>query len=204
MTDADDFDFAYRSYYTWDHSTDWDLTQPGARMGGCHESYDKPPEAFIEDYARLIDFMSSVGFNHLIIWGALRDSHGGVDSLRRLIDYGLGRGVRVAPGVGINCYGGVYYEGDHEFSLVQLLHEHPELAGLDADGKPMLGGDDPRQCIACPRNPAVIDWTGRSLDWLAPGNGQDNERTVHVRPAVGQCGHIDLCSDRADRLGRAI
>ena len=33
-------DVRYRTFYTWDHSTNWDLTQPGARVGGCHEPYE--------------------------------------------------------------------------------------------------------------------------------------------------------------------
>ena len=121
-------DFDYRTFYTWDHSTNWDLTQPGTRLRGCHEPYEKPAGAFIEDYTRLVDFMSELGLNHLIIWGALRDSHGGVDTLKRLTQHGLTKGVRVAPGVGVNCYGGVYYEGEHEYSLARLLQQQPELA----------------------------------------------------------------------------
>ena len=35
--------FDYRTFYTWDHSTNWDLIQPGIRRGGCHKVYEKPP-----------------------------------------------------------------------------------------------------------------------------------------------------------------
>ena len=80
--------FTYRTFYTWDHSTNWDLTQPGAQVSGSGNPYSKPPEAFMEDYTRLIDYMGELKLNHLIIWGALRDSHGGVDALKRLIEYG--------------------------------------------------------------------------------------------------------------------
>ncbi len=159
-------DFAYRTFYTWDHSTNWDLTQPGARRGGCHEPYEKPPGAFIEDYTRLIDHMAELGLNHLIIWGALRDCHGGVEALGRLIEYGLDAGVRVAPGVGVGCYGGVYYDGEHEFSLVRLLRDRPELAAVDADGRPRLGDGNPRRSVACLRNEEAWDWTLRSIRWL--------------------------------------
>jgi hypothetical protein len=192
--------FAYRTFYTWDHSTNWDLTQPGARVGGCHEPYDKPPEAFREDYTRLIDFMQRVGLNHLIIWGALRDAHGGAEALRRLIDYGLARGVRVAPGVGICCYGGVYYEGEHEFSLRALLGQQPDLAAVDAQGRPMLGGANPRCGVACPRNPAVADWTLRSVAWLMQEVGPP---AVHFETGdYGIC-HCDRCRAAGPREGRA-
>ena len=159
-------DFAWRSFYTWDHSTNWDLTQPGARRGGCHETYDKPPEAFVEDYRRLLDTMAEIGMNHLIIWGALRDSHGGADALRRAIELGRERGVLVAPGVGVGCYGGVYYDGEHEFSLVRLLRDRPELAAVDREGRPRLGDGHPRRSVACLRNAEAWDWTMRSIAWL--------------------------------------
>lgn len=158
--------FDYRTFYTWDHSTNWDLSQPGIRLRGCHELYEKPSRAFVEDYTRLMDYMSRLGLNHLIIWGALRDTHGGAEALRELVEYGKANGVRVAPGVGVNCYGGVYYEGDHEYSLANLLQKHPELAALDEDGQPMIDAQNPRRSVACPRNEKVIDWTLRSIRWL--------------------------------------
>ena len=72
--------FAHRSFYTWDHSTNWELAQTGQRTGSCHEPYDKPPDGFLADYTKLINFMGRVKMNHLIIWGALRDNHGGVEA----------------------------------------------------------------------------------------------------------------------------
>ena len=165
MTDTSHF-FAHRSFYTWDHSTNWDLSRPGQRISGCFETYEKPPEAFLEDYTRLIDFMSQTGMNHLIIWGALRDSHGGVDALRNLIELGRQKGVRVAPGVGVNSYGGVYWEGDHEFNLNRFLLRRPELAALGADGKPMLDRKHRRRTVACPRHPEVNAWHRAAIRWL--------------------------------------
>jgi len=189
-------DFAYRTFYTWDHSTNWDLNQPGIRVYGCHEPYGKPPRAFIEDYTRLMDYMESLGLNHLIVWGALRDTHGGVRSLRRLIEYGLARGVRVAPGVGVNCYGGVYYEGDHEFSLVALLRKRPDLAAVDKSGKPMLGGKNPRVSVACPRNEEVREWTLRSIRWLME---EVDPPAIHFETGdYGVC-HCGPCAASSDR-----
>ena len=159
-------DFDYRTFYTWDHSTNWDLTQQGTRLRGCHEAYEKPPQAFVEDYTRLIDFMGRLGLNHLIIWGALRDAHGGATALRRLVAYGRANSVRVAPGVGVNCYGGMYYEGDHEYSLVNLLAKQPELAAVDANGRPQIDAANPRRSVACPRNQKVVQWTLDSIRWL--------------------------------------
>jgi hypothetical protein len=182
--------FTYRTFYTWDHSTNWDLTQPGARVSGCANPYEKPPEAFIEDYTRLINYMSELGLNHLIIWGALRDSHGGADALRKLIEYGRANDVRVAPGVGINCYGGVYYEGDHEFSLINLLQKHPELSALDEEGNPIRRRNNLRFCIACPRNEKVRDWTLRAIRWLME---ELNPDAIHFETGdYGVC-HCEFC-----------
>ena len=191
--------FTYRTFYTWDHSTNWDLTQPGTRLGGCAEPYEKPPEAFVEDYTRLIHFMGELELNHLIIWGALRDSHGGVDALSKLIDHGRRRGVRVAPGVGVNCYGGIYYDGDHEFSLVELLKSHAELSAVDEKGEPIRRRDNPRFAVACPRNERVRDWHLRGIEWLMTEVGPD---AIHFETGdygVCQCEHCQAAGARGMR-----
>lgn len=183
-------DFDYRTFYTWDHSTNWDLSQPGSRLGGCHEPYEKPPEAFVEDYTRLIDYMAFLGLNHLIIWGALRDAHGGVAALRKLVEYGTANGVRVAPGVGINCYGGVYYDGDHPHSLVVLLRKKPELAAVDRDGQPLIDRKNPRRSVACPRHEEMRAWTLQSVRWLME---EVNPTAIHFETGdYGVC-HCPVC-----------
>jgi len=190
------FDFEYRTFYTWDHSTNWDLGQPGIRLGGCHEPYDKPPGAFVEDYTRLIDFMAALGLNHVIIWGALRDAHGGAEALRRLVDYGSANGVRVAPGVGVNCYGGTYYEGDSEFSLPNLLRRRPDLAAVDEEGNPRIDAANPRRSIACPRKEEVVAWTLRSMRWLMETVGPT---AIHFETGdYGVC-HCPACSKTGPR-----
>ena len=181
--------FDYRSFYTWDHSTNWDLSQPGHRVSGCKDPYDKPSAAFVEDYRRLIDYMSGLGLNHLIIWGALRDSHGGVESLKTLVEHGMHRGVRVAPGVGVNCYGGAYYEGDHEFSLERLLRKRPEYAAIDANGNAMTSA-------ACPRRPEVIEWNQASMRWLMETVAP---KAIHYETGdYGVC-HCQICASVGDR-----
>jgi hypothetical protein len=191
--------FDYRTFYTWDHSTNWDLSQPGARVSGCHEVYGKPPEAFLEDYTRLVDFMSELGLNHVIIWGALRDSHGGAAALGKLVEYGRANGVRVAPGVGVNCYGGVYYDGEHEYSLVQLLSKHPELAAVGEDDKPMLGDGNARRSVACPRNPKMMEWNAASMRWLMEEVSPD---AIHYETGdYGVC-RCEACRSAGERAGR--
>jgi hypothetical protein len=188
--------FDYRTFYTWDHSTNWDLTQPGQRVSGCHELYEKPPEAFTEDYKRLIDFMNRLGLNHLIIWGALRDCHGGAAKLRELVSYGRRQNVRVAPGMGVNCYGGLFYEGDHEFSLVRLLQKHPEMAAHDKDGKPKINPKNPRRSAACPRHPRMMAWNLAALRWLMEEVGPE---AIHFETGdYGIC-RCKRCRSSGDR-----
>src|SRR5262249_5131351 len=103
----------YRLFWTWDHSTNWDLDQPGQQDVGANNVYSKPATAFAEDYRRLIDFMSRHRLNGLVIWGFLRDGHGGIEAAQEIARYGKERGVRILPGVGINAYGGIYWEGNH-------------------------------------------------------------------------------------------
>jgi hypothetical protein len=39
------------------------------------------------------------------------------------------KGLPILPGVGVLTYGGVYWEGDHEFNLSNWLDRNPHLVG---------------------------------------------------------------------------
>ena len=39
-------------FWTWDHSTNWMLDDPGAINHGCYNAYLKCPETYIEDYRK--------------------------------------------------------------------------------------------------------------------------------------------------------
>lgn len=119
---------ALRVLWTWDHSTHWDVDTVGLQETGAFNPYMKQPEEFVSDYRRVIDFMSRLGLGGLVIYGLLRDSHGGVDAANELCRYARERGVRILAGVAINSYGGIYYEGQHAFNLATWLRRHPELA----------------------------------------------------------------------------
>jgi hypothetical protein len=107
----------YRLFWTWDHSTNWYLEQVGQQEIGALNAYAKPPAGFLEDYRRLVDFMSRHRLGGVTIYGFLRDNHGGVEAAQSLCRYARERGVRILPGVGINAYGGIYWEGDHRYNL---------------------------------------------------------------------------------------
>lgn len=126
---------AYRLLWTWDHSTHWDVDTVGLQETGAFNPYMKQADEFIRDYQRMIDLMSRQGIGGVVIYGLLRDSHGGVDAANAICRYARERGVRVLAGIAINAYGGIYYEGNHRYNLATWLREHPELAA-DTAGLP--------------------------------------------------------------------
>ena len=87
----------YRLLWTWDHSTNWYLEQVGLQEIGALNYYSKPADGFLEDYRRLVDFMSLHRIGGVTIYGFLRDNHGGVEAAQELCRYAAERGVRILP-----------------------------------------------------------------------------------------------------------
>lgn len=146
-------------FWTWDHSTNWMLDDPGAINYGCYNAYLKRPETFVEDYARLTDLCAGLGVRGILIWGFLRDSHGGVEYAKRVAGYAAAKGVAIMPGIGTTWYGGCYYEGDHPYNLETFVKEHPDARMVDENGKPLGGG-------VCPTNQHYLDWLREGVRWL--------------------------------------
>lgn len=146
-------------FWTWDHSTNWVLDDPGLQNRGCYNRYLKRPETFVEDYRRLTDLAAGLGVRGIVIWGFLRDSHGGIEFGKRVAGYAASKGVAVMPGVGTTWYGGVYYEGDHPFSLPVFLAKNPDARMLAENGEPRAHG-------ACPVHPRYHEWLRQALEWL--------------------------------------
>ena len=158
----------YRGWFwTWDHSTNWRVDVPGRQEYGGANAYFKPAEALLEDYRRVVDFASRHRINGVRVYGLLRDRHGGVETAKELSRYANARGVRILPGVGINSYGGIYYDGRHRFNLRTWLLDHPRA--------PRPAGTEPRTRqahhhyadMACPSQPANQAWRAEAIQWLA-------------------------------------
>ena len=113
-----------RIFWTWDIRMRW-------THGFCFWS-----ESYLENYRRLIDVSAALGVEGIIIWGFLRDVHGGIDSAKKLVEYANKRNVKIYPGIGIDDYGGIYCEGDSHYSLDTFLKSHPEMQAIRADGSP--------------------------------------------------------------------
>ncbi len=149
--------FRYRWFWNWDNRMDWGGPgEPVTVMGGG--TYRKLPEAFLIDCKRCVDYMADHKFNGLVLWGFLRDAHGGVEAGKELCRYASRRGVRILPGVGTSGYAGYYYQGKNEFNADTWLTQHPELRAVEKNGKP--------HAAPCPSKQANQDWLDRGAQWL--------------------------------------
>lgn len=169
-------DLAYRTFWTWDHSTNWNLDQIGQQEIGVFNSYGKPPQGFLGDYERLVDFCSENRIGGAVVYGFLRDSHGGIEAAQSLCKYANERGVRIIPGIAIGAYGGVYWEGPSKYNLSTWLRDHPTTEA-SAEGTIGFQIEDldfplnfPRSDytkVACPSDPATMNWMEEAVSWLS-------------------------------------
>jgi hypothetical protein len=158
----------YRWFWNWDVRTNWDLldhdnvytpTKDFPKTDSVR-AWFKRPEAFVNNMKLVIDYMSEHKLNGLILWGFLRDNHGGVPAALEVCRYANERGVKIIPGAGIDRhYGGFYHEGNHEFNLETRAEQNPRLGSIDKNGKA-----EPRTlCLDLPENRA---WVERGFRWL--------------------------------------
>jgi len=88
--------------------------------------------------------------------------------------------------VGLNAYGGVYYEGSSAYSLDRHLEANPQLSAVELQGNRM-----PHR--ACPSQPQNHEFIAGSLRWLftnVPVGGVQMETGDY-----GVC-HCELCTKR--------
>ena len=165
----------YRTFWTWDHSTNWELSQIGQQEIGVFNPYGKPPSGFLSDYHRCVDFCSRNRIAAIVIYGFLRDPHGGVAAAQELCRYATERGVRIVPGIAIGSYGGVYWEGDSKYNLASWLDQNPQHAATLEQGVGFQIADlafplnFPRSdytLSACPSAPETMDWMAEGVAWL--------------------------------------
>ena len=158
----------YRWFWNWDTRTNWDLLDHDAVYDAVTRlprsdsvrMWSKRPEAYLRNMQLVIDYMSEHKLNGLILWGFLRDNHGGIEAAQAVCRYANERGVKIIPGAGIDRhYGGFYHEGKHEFNLETRAEQHPELRSVSKSG-----AYEPRTlCMELPEN---RDWVRRGLRWL--------------------------------------
>lgn len=193
----------YRLLWTWDHSTNWYLEQIGLQEIGALNYYSKPADGFLEDYQRLVDFMSLNRIGGVTIYGFLRDNHGGIEAAQELCRYAVERGVRILPGVGINAYGGIYWEGQHRYNLSNWLRKHPELRAVFDKPVAFHIPELPELWFpktqytdaACPSRPENARYHQEAIQWLAETFqiGGINFETGDY----GVCNCADCCARRS-------
>jgi len=160
-----------RLFWSWDHSTNWSMNVPGEQNCGVGNEYTKKPGMFELDYRRVVDWCADHGMHGVGIVGLLRDRHGGVDAARRLCAYAQEKGVRIYLIAGLFAYGGIYYEGDSEWSLNKKLRENPAWIGKKQDGSPLIyrhmgSGGSKVEPMGCASNPGLYRYVLDSIDWL--------------------------------------
>lgn len=150
-------------FWTWDHSANWVLDDPGLQTEGCYNAYYKRPDTFLEDYRRLTDLAAGLGIRGITVAGFLRDSHGGEEYAARAARYAARNGIALMPCLGTNWYRGPYYEGNHRYSLDTFLRDYPEARILDEHGQPRTFNGE---YGASPGHPAFRQWISEALAWL--------------------------------------
>lgn len=149
-------------FWTCDHSTNWYLEDPGLINFGSWIRNIKQPETYIKDYTRLIDMASDLGVKGIVIWGFLRDSHGGEDFAKKISTYAKSKNVAIMPGIGTTHYGGVYFEGEHKYNMNTFLRDYPEAAAITSKEK----GSQRSTNSTCPSSPLYKEWIEESVKWL--------------------------------------
>ena len=160
-----------RFFWSWDHSTNWCLNSLGAQNCGVGNEYSKDPDMFERDYKRAIDWCAEHKMTAHGIVGMLRDRHGGVDAARRVCAYARERGTLVYIIAGLFAYGGIYYEGDHKYSLEKFFEKNPETIAINKDGEKVRKickgrGGTKREYQGCASNELLHEFVLESLDWL--------------------------------------
>ncbi|MHB1484051.1 MAG: hypothetical protein ACYCYI_05250 [Saccharofermentanales bacterium] len=159
-----------RMYWIWDHCAEWALNRLGAQTMGASNYYTRGTDVFIEDITRVLEWCGRHNIDTISVAGLLRDSHGGVESVKKLCEVAMKNNVRLMPILGLNSYGSVYYEGDSPYNLAKHLEAHPDLYSVDENGNKRIynfGYHSPSLSPhACPSRKENQEYTAESLQWL--------------------------------------
>ena len=152
--------------WCWDARMTWD-DEPekiSTKMAVSDKKfpYPKRSESYRIGFRRLIDYCAEIGVEGIIVWGFLREGHGGVPAAQDLCKYARDKGVRILPGVGLCSYGGYFFEGDHPMNLDTYLREHPERASRGI----VPGSEKEVAPVLDPSLPENQSWWIEGLEWM--------------------------------------
>jgi hypothetical protein len=153
-----------RYFWNWDSRTHSNVSteRPYMQKGGsprAPNSYPGTAESFRADTPPLIDFMGEHKINALVLFGFLRDEHGGVAAAKELCEYARRREVKILPGVGVGQYAGFYYQGQNKFNIETWTALHPELRAMDKAGHYL-------DHTLCMDKKANRQWFREGMRWL--------------------------------------
>ena len=167
LNESDKPALRYRVVWTWDGNCNWSPTfeetmklyvNENPAIGSMAVPYT--PDGFRTHFTRAIDYLSDHKLNGLIVWGFLRDEHGGVEMGREISRYASRNNVRVLPGVcSQGGYGGFIYSQNNKFNLDVWLKQHPELRAQNEKGEPIASMIDPLK-------PMNQQWLRDGAEWL--------------------------------------
>ncbi len=152
--------------WCWDSRMTWD-DEPkniSTKMATSDQPfpYLKQAESYQVGFRRLIDYCSQIGVEGIIVWGFLRDCHGGVEAAKDLCKYARDKEVAILPGVGLCSYGGYFFQGDHPFNLQTYLNQHPERRSRSLNER----GDREFYPVLDPSLEANHQWWREGLEWM--------------------------------------
>lgn len=158
---------SYRIVWTWDGHCNWassvDETMKlyvneDPALGSMAVPYT--PDGFRTHFTRAIDFLSDHKLNGLIVWGFLRDEHGGLEMGRQISRYAKQNNVRILPGVcSQGGYGGFIYSRENRFNLDVWCKQHPELQAKNEKGEFVPG-------MLNPSRAENLQWLREGAQWL--------------------------------------
>ena len=152
--------------WCWDARMTWD-DEPrniATKMAAAEQAfpYPKRGESYLTGFKRLVDYCAGQGIWGVIIWGFLRDTHGGVGAAQDLCKYARDKGVVILPGVGLCAYGGYYFEGEHPYNLDTYLRAHPGRRSTAFEE----GGHRKVYPVLDPALPENHAWWREGLAWM--------------------------------------
>lgn len=157
----------YRIVWTWDGHCNWAPTFDEAMalyvngdpaLGSMAVPYTA--DGFRSHMTRAIDYLSDHKLNGLIVWGFLRDDHGGVEMGREISRYAKQNNVRILPGVcSQGGYGGFIFSSTNIYNLDVWTAQHPELRAKNAQGEFVNG-------MLNPLSEENQQWLRDGAEWL--------------------------------------
>lgn len=167
LNETDKPSLKYRIVWTWDGNCNWAPTveetmalyvREDPAVGSTAVPYTR--DGFRAHFSRAIDYLSDHKLNGLIVWGFLRDEHGGLETGREISRYARNHNVRILPGVcSQGGYGGFIFSQENRFNLEVWLKERPDLRAKNEKGEFVAGMLDPSK-------PDNQRWLREGAEWL--------------------------------------